>query len=77
MLNRRTILKALGLGSIVPALAHAQHQPSGRRSRWDMLVGGVDTLPAPSKPDWQSWSNDTITAAWIGHATVLVNFFGT
>lgn len=77
MINRRTILKALGLGSIVPALARSQNQPSGRRSRWDMLVGGIETLPASIKPDWRTWSNDTITAAWIGHATVLINFFGT
>ena len=77
MLNRRTILKALGSGSVIPALAHAQQQPSPRRTRWEMFMGGVETLPAPAKPDWRSWSDDTITASWIGHATVLVNFFGT
>ena len=77
MLSRRTILKALGFGAAVPALARAQENPDGRRSRWDMFFGGVETAPAPLKPDWQNWSNDTITAAWIGHATVLINFFGT
>jgi L-ascorbate metabolism protein UlaG (beta-lactamase superfamily) len=29
------------------------------------------------KPDPSAWRSDRITAAWIGHATVLVNFFGT
>jgi L-ascorbate metabolism protein UlaG (beta-lactamase superfamily) len=29
---------------------------------------------APQKPDPQSWSDDTLTAAWLGHATVLLNF---
>ena len=77
MLTRRTILKALGLGAAVPALAHTQEDPDGRKSRWDMIVGGVETEPTSMKPDWRSWSHDTITAAWIGHATVLVNFFGT
>lgn len=77
MLPRRTILKALGLGSFVPALARAQEQPQPRRTRWEMIVGGVETVPAPLKPDWRTWSDETITAAWIGHATVLVNFYGT
>lgn len=28
-------------------------------------------------PTPKSWDDSTITAAWIGHATVLINFFGT
>ena len=28
-------------------------------------------------PDPASWPNDRLTAAWIGHATVLMNFLGT
>jgi L-ascorbate metabolism protein UlaG (beta-lactamase superfamily) len=32
---------------------------------------------APHKPFPASWRGDQITAAWLGHATVLVNFFGT
>ena len=33
-------------------------------------------VPAPQKPDPASWRDDQITAAWIGHATVLINFYG-
>lgn len=29
------------------------------------------------KPDPFAWSNDEINIAWIGHATVLINFYGT
>jgi L-ascorbate metabolism protein UlaG (beta-lactamase superfamily) len=29
------------------------------------------------RPDWRQWKNDELTMAWIGHSTVLINFFGT
>jgi len=32
--------------------------------------------PAFAKPQPQEWSNDDMTAAWLGHSTVLINFFG-
>ena len=32
--------------------------------------------PAPHHPQPQTWRDDRVTAAWLGHATVLVNFFG-
>lgn len=28
------------------------------------------------KPNPESWSNDSITLSWIGHSTVLINFYG-
>ena len=31
---------------------------------------------APHRPEPQSWRSDAITGAWLGHATVLVDFFG-
>ncbi len=33
-------------------------------------------LPAPQKPDPAAWRDDQITAAWLGHSTVLINFYG-
>jgi L-ascorbate metabolism protein UlaG (beta-lactamase superfamily) len=32
--------------------------------------------PAPQRPDPSSWANNRLTAAWLGHATVLLNFHG-
>jgi L-ascorbate metabolism protein UlaG (beta-lactamase superfamily) len=32
--------------------------------------------PAFSKPNPAKWSDTQVTAAWLGHATVLINFFG-
>jgi len=34
-------------------------------------------LPAPHRPAPETWSDDRLTVAWLGHATVLVNFYGT
>jgi L-ascorbate metabolism protein UlaG (beta-lactamase superfamily) len=32
--------------------------------------------PAFAKPNPSTWSDACVTAAWLGHATVLINFFG-
>jgi L-ascorbate metabolism protein UlaG (beta-lactamase superfamily) len=32
--------------------------------------------PAPVKPEPIRWSDNRITICWIGHATVLINFYG-
>lgn len=33
-------------------------------------------LPAPHRPRPLDWRDDAVTAAWLGHATVLINFLG-
>ncbi|HEY0005459.1 MAG TPA: MBL fold metallo-hydrolase [Pyrinomonadaceae bacterium] len=33
--------------------------------------------PAPQRPQPESWSDEHLTVAWLGHATVLINFYGT
>ena len=38
---------------------------------------GTCVPPAPHRPDWAAWSDERLTVAWLGHATVLVNFYGT
>src|SRR5207253_2719099 len=32
--------------------------------------------PAFARPSPHDWPNDRLTAAWLGHSTVLLNFFG-
>ncbi|MFN2507183.1 MAG: MBL fold metallo-hydrolase [Chthoniobacterales bacterium] len=33
-------------------------------------------LPAFARPHPEAWEDASLTAAWLGHATVLINFFG-
>lgn len=33
--------------------------------------------PAPQRPEPNHWGNHRLTLSWLGHATVLLNFFGT
>jgi L-ascorbate metabolism protein UlaG (beta-lactamase superfamily) len=35
-----------------------------------------EIAPAFAKPLPNEWDNSRVTAAWLGHATVLINFFG-
>jgi L-ascorbate metabolism protein UlaG (beta-lactamase superfamily) len=36
----------------------------------------TDIAKAPQRPDTHSWPDDRLTVAWLGHATVLFNFYG-
>ncbi len=33
-------------------------------------------LPAPHRPEPASWRDNGVTASWLGHSTVLINFYG-
>lgn len=37
---------------------------------------GREVPAAPHTPDPSTWNDNAITLAWLGHATVLVNFYG-
>ena len=44
------------------------------RERFDEI--GRDLPTAPHKPTPGTWADNAITMAWLGHATVLINFYG-
>jgi len=79
MTTRRKFLRALGVSAVAPAtlLIGQDKQPELKRSRLEMLFGSPETAVPVHKPTPLLWSDETITAAWIGHATVLLNFYGT
>lgn len=80
MISRRKFLKAAGVGTILPTTVLArqsQNQPELKRSRWELLFANPEMAIPQYHPDPKKWSDTTITAAWIGHSTVLINFFGT
>lgn len=50
-----------------------------RGARWLRRIiadSGRAVTPAPVKPDPAGWSDNAVTICWIGHATVLINFYG-
>lgn len=75
MPSRRKFLATLGL-SLASAPLGLKAEGT-RRSRWEMLAHDEEPVIPQYKPDPLTWSNDEITVAWIGHATVLINFLGT
>jgi L-ascorbate metabolism protein UlaG (beta-lactamase superfamily) len=44
------------------------------RQRFEEI--GQDIPAAPNKPTPAAWSDNAVTLAWLGHATVLINFYG-
>ncbi len=58
-----------------PASKHASRWKNRllKYALWDSLRC---VAPAPCKPSPAKWSNDDVTFAWLGHATVLINFLG-
>ncbi len=45
---------------------------------WDRISEGYfrPVTPAPNVPRPSEWRDDRLTLAWLGHSTVLINFFG-
>jgi len=66
-MNRRGFLFAAGAGLGAAAIS----LPPSMLAR---MSGNV--LPAAHTPDPTTWSDNNITLAWLGHATVLINFYG-
>ncbi len=64
----------------------AHQEPTLRRSRVRRWLAHLwrewaieswrPIAPAFAKPEPSKWNDARVTAAWIGHATVLINFFG-
>jgi L-ascorbate metabolism protein UlaG (beta-lactamase superfamily) len=76
-LNRRIFLTtgAAGLGGLSTLLALRAVVFSGAaRPPWS--EADHEVWPAAATPTPVSWSDNAITLAWLGHATVLINFYG-
>jgi L-ascorbate metabolism protein UlaG (beta-lactamase superfamily) len=45
---------------------------------WDRVSDGYfrPVVPAPQIPSPATWRDDRLTVAWLGHSTLLINFFG-
>ena len=77
LFNRRTFVStglAAGIGTT--AWINMSSSWSARFLRERFAEWGRAVPEAPHKPTPATWSDDAITLAWLGHATVLINFYG-
>ncbi|HET9359570.1 MAG TPA: MBL fold metallo-hydrolase [Vicinamibacterales bacterium] len=65
---------AASLGGAAWAALSSSWSARFLRQRADEI--GRDVPAAPHTPSPSSWSDNAVTLAWLGHATVLVNFYG-
>ncbi len=79
--RRRQFLRYLlaGIGTTA-ALGSAWLATSEKRgARWfrrTLADCNRSVAPTPVKPNPAQWSDNRITICWLGHATVLINFYG-
>src|ERR1043166_6837259 len=79
--NRRTFLKWItaGAGACVGATGWCLTTSQRRAARWMRRIiedAQRPVLPASTKPTPSKWSDATVTLCWLGHSTVLLNFYG-
>src|SRR6185369_9287797 len=79
--NRRKFLKytLAGTGTVFAASSWWFSTSHGRAARlFRQLAADArrNILPAPVKPDPEKWSDRDISLCWLGHSTVLINFYG-
>jgi L-ascorbate metabolism protein UlaG (beta-lactamase superfamily) len=75
-LNRRTFFAGSLLAGAGGAWLGLSSSWAARFLRARILEIGQPIAPAPHQPDPSKWSDQAITVAWLGHATMLLNFFG-
>lgn len=81
MKSRKSIVsrrRFLTLGSFGAAgvWLSSSDQLAARAVRGFVAETGRTVLKPNFKPTPESWNSNTITAAWLGHSTVLLNFYG-
>ena len=75
--SRRTFLTTTAVaGAGTSAWVGLSSSWSARFLRERLAEFGKDIPAAPHKPSPREWPDNRITLAWLGHATVLVNFYG-
>jgi L-ascorbate metabolism protein UlaG (beta-lactamase superfamily) len=76
-MKRRTFVAAsvaAGVGGAAWAGLSSSWSARFLRQRVDEI--GRDVPAAPHTPSPSTWADNAVTLAWLGHATVLVNFYG-
>jgi L-ascorbate metabolism protein UlaG (beta-lactamase superfamily) len=76
LVNRRSVLTTGVLAGVGATWTSMSSSWAARFLRERFAELGRDVPAAPRKPAPATWDDNAITLAWLGHATVLVNFYG-
>jgi L-ascorbate metabolism protein UlaG (beta-lactamase superfamily) len=76
LLTRRTVLTTGVLAGAAGAWANMSSSWAARFLRDRFAELGRDVPAAPHKPQPHTWRDNGVTLAWLGHATVLIDFYG-
>ena len=79
--SRRSFFRnlAAGGGLVLGGAAWWAASSKQRVARWTRRLAEDawrSVNPAPMKPDPARWPDNRVTLCWLGHSTVLVNFYG-
>jgi len=78
--TRRRFLKAMiAMGATAGAASYWTATSQRRSARWlrQMVADARRAIaPAPVTPNPKAWPENAITICWLGHASVLINFYG-
>lgn len=74
--RRRRLITTGALGAAGAAWAGLSESWAARFIRGRVAEFGQDVPAAPHTPTPAAWHDNAITMAWLGHATVLINFYG-
>lgn len=61
----------------VPLVLVGMIPPYAKQMFMENVVQETPDEPAPGHPQPRTWDPQRVTVSWIGHATVLINFYGT
>ena len=75
-MRRRALLGAGLMAGAAGAWTSLSSSWSARFVRDRLSEWGREVPPSAQRPTPATWNDNAITLAWLGHATVLVNFYG-
>jgi L-ascorbate metabolism protein UlaG (beta-lactamase superfamily) len=73
---RRSALAAAAVVATGGAWLALSNRFAARLVRRQIADSRRQILPSPETPSPATWAENAVTVSWIGHATVLINFYG-
>lgn len=70
------VVLVLVVSALLGAILEAS-PPYARAMLWENVIRATPDEPPAGHPQPRTWDPRRVTVTWVGHATVLINFYGT